>query len=120
LRGQILEKGKEALVLDVGGLSFEQSLNLLQVVVYIVRLLHVLLVAGLEDAPLALLVVEEPQFDLDVHRVLKFLDSLLHGSKVRGEVRLALFLHKWEYDCQLVEEVVDCVQDWMHWQVSVS
>ena len=86
---------------------------------FFVGLLHVILVGCLEHTPLALLVVEEPEFHLDVHRVLKLLDALLHRAKIASEVVLRLFLDKREYDGELVEEVVDSVEDGVDWQVGV-
>ena len=83
------------------------------------RLLHVVLIAGLKDAPLPLLVVEKAQLDLDIHRVFKLLDSLLHRAKVARKVILRLFFHEWEYDGQLVEEVVHSMKNRMEWQIGV-
>lgn len=84
------------------------------------RLLHVVLVARFEDAPLALLVVEEAEFDLDVHWIFKLFDPLLHGAEVAREVVLGLLFDERENDRQLVEKVVDCVQDRVQWQVGVG
>ena len=83
------------------------------------RLLHVVLVARLKYASLALLIVKEAQLDLYVHRVFKLFDPLLHRSKVACEVILRFFFDEWEYYCQLVEEVVDCVQDRVQWQIGI-
>ena len=76
-------------------------------------LLHVVLVAGLEDTPLTLLVVEKAQLDLDIHRILKLLDALLHRAEVAREVVLGLLLNEGENDRQLIKEIVDCVQNRM-------
>lgn len=84
------------------------------------RLLHVVFVACLENATLSLLIVKEPELHLDVHRVLKLLDSLLHRPKVAREVVLGLLFDEWKYDGQLVEEVVYGVQDRVQWQIGVS
>ena len=84
------------------------------------RLLHVVFVACLENAALALLIVKEPELHLDVHWVLKLFDSLLHRPKVAREVVLGLLFDERKYDGQLVEEVVDGVQDRVQWQIGVS
>ena len=76
-------------------------------------LLHIVLVAGLEDTPLTLLVVEKAQLDLDIHRILKLLDALLHRAEVAREVVLGLLLNEGENDRQLIKEIVDCVQNRM-------
>ena len=76
-------------------------------------LLHVVLVAGLEDTPLTLLVVEKAQLDLDIHRILKLLDALLHRAEVAREVVLGLLLNEGKNNCQLIEEIVDRMQNRM-------
>ena len=82
-------------------------------------LLHVVFVAGLKHASFALLIVEKAQLDLNVHWVFKLFDSLLHRSKVACEVIFRLFFYEWEDYCQLIEEVVDCVQDWVQRQIGI-
>ena len=111
LRAQVLKQRQESSVLDIGSLCLDQALHILQVVEYLMRLLHVILIAGLKDTPFALLVMEEPQLYLDIHGVFKLLDALLHGAKVTREVILGLLFDKGEDDGQLVEEVVHCMQD---------
>jgi len=59
LHRQILEEAHKAAILDVGRLGLNHALHLFEVVENFLRLLHVVLVACLEDAALALLVVEE-------------------------------------------------------------
>ena len=76
-------------------------------------LLRIVLVAGLEDTPLTLLVVEKAQLDLDIHRILKLLDALLHRAEVAREVVLGLLLNEGENNCQLIEEIVDRMQNRM-------
>ena len=76
-------------------------------------LLHVVLVAGLEDTPLTLLVVEKAQLNLDIHRILKLFDALLHRAEVAREVVLGLLLNEGKNNCQLIEEIVDRMQNRM-------
>ena len=82
-------------------------------------LLHVIFVAGFEYASLALLIVKKAQLYLNVHRVFKLFDPLLHRSKVACEVILRFFFDEWEDYCQLIEEVVDCVQNRVQWQIGI-
>ena len=79
---QVLKQTDKAFVLDIGGLTLKDTFNILEVVVNLVGLLHVGLIAGLKDTLLALLGVEEPQFDGNIHWVFKLLDSLLHRAEV--------------------------------------
>ena len=88
LRAQVLEKAQEPTILDVSRLCLDQALHFLEVVEDLVGLLHVILVGCLKHALLALLIMEEPEFHLDVHRVLKLLDTLFHRAKVASEVVL--------------------------------
>ena len=119
LHGQVLKKAHESPVLDIGRLRFDHPFNFFQVVEDLLRLLHVVFVAGLEDSALSLLVVEESQLDLDIHWILKLFDALLHGAKVAREVVLGLLLDEGEDDGQLVEEVVHRVQNGVHRQVCI-
>jgi len=111
LRLEVLEEAEEALVFNVRRLDFEQTFDLFQIVEHFLWLLQVVLVAGFEHALFVLLIVEKPQFDLDVHRVFKLFDSLLHRAKVGCEVVFGLLLNKWKHDCELVEKVVDSVEN---------
>ena len=88
LRRQILKQTQEALVLDVGSLSFDQLLNFFQIVEDFMWLLHIVLVRCLKHTSFPLLIVEKAQLDLDVHWIFKLLNSLLHGAKVACEVVL--------------------------------
>ena len=119
LRAQILEQAQKSPVFNVGRLRLNQAFHFLEVVVDFMRLLHVVLVGCLKHTSLALLVVEESEFDLDIHGVFKLLDALLHRAKVAGKVVFGFFLDEGEYYCELVEEVVDGVQDRVHWQVCI-
>ena len=83
------------------------------------RLLHVIFVGCLKYTPFALLIMEKPEFHLDIHWVFKFLDALLHSTEVAREVVLRLFLDKRKYDRELIEEVVDSMEDWVDWQVGI-
>jgi len=83
-------------------------------------LLHIVFVAGLEDATLALLIVEKTQFYLDIHWILELFDSLLHCAEVACEVVLGLLLDKGKNNCQLIKEIVDRVQNWMKRKVRIS
>ena len=82
LHGQVLEKAHEPSILNVRRLSFHHPFDLLQVIEDLLRLLHIILVACLEYASLTLLIMKKAQLNLNVHRVLKLLYSLLHGAKV--------------------------------------
>ena len=115
LHGQVLKKAHESPVLDIGRLRFDHPFNFFQVVEDLLRLLHVVLVAGLEDSALSLLVVEESQLDLDIHWILKLFDALFHRAKVASKIILSIFFHKWENDSQLVEEIVDRMKNGMQW-----
>lgn len=119
LGAEVLQQVDEALVLDVGGLGFENAFDVFQVVVDLVGLLHVVLVRSLEDPLFGLLRMEEPQFDADVHRVLELFDSLLHRAEVGCEVGAGLLLDEGENDRQLVEEVVDGVEHWVQGQIGI-
>ena len=119
LHRKVLEETQEAPILDIRRLCLHEAFDFLEVVENLMRLLHVVLVASLEYASLALLIVKEAQLDLNVHRVFKLFDPLLHRSKVACEVILRLFFNEWEYYCQLVEEVVDCVQNWVQRQIGI-
>lgn len=119
LHRQVFEEAQKAAIFDVCRLCLHQAFDLFEVVEDFVRLLHIVLIAGLEDATLPLLVVEKAKLDLDVHWVLKLFDPLLHRAKVAREVILRLLLHEGENYRQLVEEVVDGVQDWMQGEVGI-
>lgn len=77
------------------------------------RLLHVILVASLEDPLLRLRRMEKSKFDGYVHRIFELFDTLLHGAKVGGEVGSRLLFNEGEYDSELVEKIVYSVQNWV-------
>ena len=88
LHRKVLKEAQEAPILDVCRLCLHEAFDFLEVVENLMRLLHVVLVARLKYASLALLIVKEAQLDLNVHRVFKLFDPLLHRSKVACEVIL--------------------------------
>ena len=109
LHRKILEKTQKAAILNVCRFCLDKALDFFKVIENLMRLLHIILITSLEDASLALLIVKESQLDLDVHRVLKLFNSLLHRAKVARKVILRLLLDKGKDYCQLVEEVVHSV-----------
>ena len=106
LRAQILEQAEKPPILNVGGLCFDETFYFFEIVVDFMRLLHIVLVGCLKYTPFALLVVEKPEFDLNVHWVFELLDALLHRAKIACKVVFRLFLDEREYDGQLIEEVL--------------
>ena len=57
LSAKILKERQESSVLDVGRFSLDKTLNFLEIVENLMRLLHVVLVACLEDSPFSLLIL---------------------------------------------------------------
>ena len=51
--------------------------------------------------------VVEPQFDWDVHGVLKFFNALFHRAKIASEVGSRFLFDERENDRQLVEKIVN-------------
>ena len=86
LHRKVLEEAQEAPILNVCRFCFQKAFHFLEVIEDLMGLLHVVLVAGLEYAPLALLIVKKAQLDLNVHWVFKLFDPLLHRSKIARKV----------------------------------
>ena len=82
-------------------------------------LLHIVLIWCLEDATFTLLVMEKSQLDLDVHGIFKFLNALLHSAKIAREIVFRILFDKRENNGQLIEEIVDCMQNWMQRKICV-
>ena len=119
LHRKVFEEAQEAPILYVCRLCLHEAFHFFEIVENLMRLLHVVFVAGLEYAPLPLLIVKEAQLDLNIHWVFKLFDPLLHRSKVACEVIFRFLFDEREDYCQLVEEVVDCVKDGMQWQIGI-
>ena len=119
LHGKVFEQRQKSAILDICRLSLHQAFDFFQVVEDLMRLLHVVFVACFKHASFTLLIMEKAKFDLDVHGILKLFDALLHCAKVACEVILWLFLDEWEYDGQLIEEVVDGVENGMQGQIGI-
>jgi len=113
LHRKVLEETQKAPIFNIYRFCFHEAFNLFKIVKDFMWLLHVVLVAGLEDTLFTLLVVEKAQLDLDIHRILKLFDALLHRAEVAREVILGLLLNEGENNRQLNEEIVDCMQNQM-------
>ena len=120
LHRKVLEEGQKSAILDVCRFCLDETFDFFQVIEDLMGLLHVILIASLENTAFTLLIVEKAQFNLYIHWILKLFDSLLHGSKVAREVVFRLLLHKGENYCQLIEKVIDSVQNGMQRQIGIG
>ena len=99
LHRKVLKETQEAPILYICCLCLHETFHFFEIVENLMRLLHIVFVAGLEYAPLSLLIVKEEQLDLNIHWVFKLFDPLLHRAKVACEVILCVFLNKRKYYC---------------------